>query len=48
MCFIDYSKAFDCIDHNRMWNNLRDMEVPEPVHETRSNSQNGIWEHGMG
>jgi hypothetical protein len=29
LCFIDYSKAFDCIDHNRMWNNLRDMGVPE-------------------
>jgi hypothetical protein len=29
MCFIDYSKAFDCVDHNRLWNNLRDMGVPE-------------------
>lgn len=29
MCFIDYSKAFDCVDHERMWNTLRDMGFPE-------------------
>jgi hypothetical protein len=31
MCFIDYSKAFDCVDHGRLWNTLRSMGVPEPL-----------------
>jgi hypothetical protein len=29
MCFIDYSKPFDCIDHSRLWNTLRSIGVPE-------------------
>jgi len=29
MCFIDYSKAFGCVDHNRLWNTLRNMGVTE-------------------
>jgi hypothetical protein len=29
MCFIDYSKAVDCVDHSRLWNTLRSMVVPE-------------------
>jgi hypothetical protein len=29
VCFIDYNKAFDCVDHSRLWNALRSMEVPE-------------------
>jgi hypothetical protein len=28
-CFINYSKAFDCVDHSRLWNTLRSMGVPE-------------------
>ena len=28
MCFIDYKKAFDCVDHERLWVVLRDMGVP--------------------
>ena len=28
MCFIDYKKVFDCVDHERLWVILRDMGVP--------------------
>ena len=28
-CFIDYAKAFDCVDHNRLWNILREMGIPD-------------------
>ena len=26
-CFIDYAKAFDCVDHNKLWKILREMEI---------------------
>ena len=28
ICFIDYAKAFDCVDHNRLWKILKEMRVP--------------------
>ena len=28
-CFIDYAKAFDCVDHNKLWKTLREMEIPD-------------------
>ena len=27
-CFIDYAKAFDCVDHNQQWNILEEMRIP--------------------
>ena len=27
-CFIDYAKAFDCVDHNKLWKILKQMEIP--------------------
>ena len=27
--FIDYAKAFDCVDHNKLWKILKDMGVPD-------------------
>ena len=28
-CFIDYAKAFDCMDHNKLWKILREMGIPD-------------------
>ena len=28
-CFIDYAKAFDCVDHNKLWKTLREMGIPD-------------------
>ena len=28
-CFIDYTKAFDCVHHNKLWKILKQMEIPE-------------------
>ena len=28
-CFIDYTKAFDCVDHNKLWKILKEMRIPD-------------------
>ena len=28
-CFIDYAKAFACVDHNKLWTILKEMGIPE-------------------
>ena len=28
-CFIDYAKAFDCVDHNKLWKIVREMGIPD-------------------
>ena len=28
-CFVDYTKAFDCVDHNKMWKILKVMGIPD-------------------
>ena len=28
-CFIGYAKAFDCVDHNKLWKILQEMEIPD-------------------
>ena len=28
-CFIDYAKAVDCVDHNKLWKILREMRIPD-------------------
>ena len=41
-CFIDYTKIFDCVGHNKLWKVLKEMGVPEKperlVCRSRSNS----------
>ena len=29
ICFIDYPKAFDCVDHNKLWKILKEMGIPD-------------------
>ena len=48
--FIDYAKAFDCVDHNKLWKILRDGNTRPPdlpleksVCRSGSNSQNWTW-----
>ena len=28
-CFIDYDKAFDCVDHNKLWKTVQEMGIPD-------------------
>ena len=28
-CFIDYARAFDCMDHNKLWKILKEMGIPD-------------------
>ena len=28
-CFLDYAKAFDCVDHNKLWKILKEMGIPD-------------------
>ena len=29
ICFIDYAKAFDCVDHNKLWEIFKEMAIPD-------------------
>ena len=29
LCFIDYTKAFDCVDHNKLWKALKEMGIQD-------------------
>ena len=29
LCFIDYAKVFDCVDHKKLWKTLKEMGIPE-------------------
>ena len=28
-CFIDYAKAFDCVDHHKLWKILKELGIPD-------------------
>ena len=30
-CFIDYTKAFDCVDHNKLWKILKEKGIPDHI-----------------
>ncbi|KAB0379259.1 hypothetical protein FD755_007043 [Muntiacus reevesi] len=43
-CFIDYTKAFDCVDHNKLWKILQEAEIPDHLTcPLRNLSTNGIF-----
>ena len=53
-CFIDYAKAFDCVDHNKWENSERDGNTRSPdlpleksVCRSGSNSLNWTWNNGL-
>ena len=53
-CFIGYNKAFDCVDHNKLWNILKEMGILDhlscllkSVYRSRSNSYNWTWDSRM-
>ena len=48
-CFIGYAKAFDCVDHNKLWKILKEMGIPD--HQTcllRNASQEATVKSGHG
>ena len=34
-CFIEYNKAFDCVDHNNVWKILQEMAIPDQLTASR-------------
>ena len=53
-CFIDYAKAFDCVDHNKLENSERDGNIRPPylppeksVFMSRSNRWNWTWNNRL-
>ena len=44
-CFIDYAKAFDCVDHNQLWKILKEMGIPDHLICTLRNLYAGqvVW-----
>ena len=53
-CFIDYAKAFDCVDHKKLENSERDgntrppyLSPEKPVCGSRSKSYNLTWNNGL-
>ena len=40
-CFIDYTKAIDCVDHNKMWTILQEMGIPDHLHLEKSVCRSG-------
>ena len=47
-CFIDYAKAFDCVDHNKLWKILKEMGIPDhPICRSGNNSSNWTWNNRL-
>ena len=53
-CFIDYAKAFDCVDHNQLWKILKEMGMPDHLtcplrnmYAGQEASQNWTWNNRL-
>ena len=42
-CFIDYAKAFDCVDHNKLWKILKEMGIRPPDLPLKKS----VWRSGI-
>ena len=40
-CFIDYAKAFDCVDHNKLWKILKELGIPDHLPLEKSICRSG-------
>ena len=53
-CFIDYVKAFDCVNHNKLWKILQEMRIPDHLTCLLRNlmqvkkQQNWTWNNRLG
>ena len=48
LCFIDYAKAFDCVDHHKLWKILKEMGIPDHLTCLLRNLYAGQEETGHG
>ena len=53
-CFIDYAKAFECVDQNKLWKILQEMGIPDPLicllrnlYADQEASQNWTWNNRL-
>ena len=53
-CFIDYAKAFDCVDHHKLWKILKEMGIPDHLtcllrnlYAGQEASQNWTWNNRL-
>ena len=46
-CFINYAKAFNCVDHNNLWKILKEMEIPDHMTCLLRNSSNWTWNNRL-
>ena len=53
-CFTDYAKPFDCVDHNKLWKILKDIEILDHLtcllrnpYAGQEASQNRMWNNGL-
>ena len=41
-CFINYAKAFDCVDHNKLWKILQEMRIPDNLRNLHAGQERTI------
>ena len=42
-CFTDYTKAFDCVDHNKLWKILKEIRLPDHPAYLLRNTETYTW-----